>query len=226
MTLSRHRELRADLPLIPRAFLPWRCGEAAAHLSEGTLRWMGYLCVSIQLGTVFGTNFGVGLEPFRGVGGLIRTMALCVAAASAVLLPAVALLVLSLHQLCGALAGRSPWLWSAWRAAIVASASLTGPVLVWALARSLSLAAQPTVKFVGTGKPGWLAALSFNLDLRASALLFFLAWFGVWARARVISAREMRRRPKLVCRSCGYSLEGLKSGRCPECGRLDGWPGL
>ncbi len=60
--------------------------------------------------------------------------------------------------------------------------------------------------------------LVFN-GLRAGALL--IAWlaaaFGVW---RIIRAEKRYRRWVLTnCAYCGYSLEGLTTQRCPECGK-------
>lgn len=65
-----------------------------------------------------------------------------------------------------------------------------------------------------------------QLDLPSLAISSLLWVIGCGVAAGSISAVHMFRRPQLdfpQCPACDYSLQGVKSDRCPECGRqIDG----
>jgi rubrerythrin len=60
------------------------------------------------------------------------------------------------------------------------------------------------------------------LVLLPLAVVFAAAWFLAWTIRRNYQRAVrtvLNERGYPVCMSCGYSLAGLETGRCPECGQ-------
>ena len=67
---------------------------------------------------------------------------------------------------------------------------------------------------IHAGKSIWAPLLGF--------LLFWGVGLGVLAYHWRLFARALYRGTRNVCPRCGYSLKGIRSGVCPECGERVG----
>ncbi len=65
--------------------------------------------------------------------------------------------------------------------------------------------------------PGWVVAVIWGIGFPA----YFLTWWCVTWRPllRDYLRKELQRQDAPLCPTCGYSLRGLVTPRCPECGR-------
>lgn len=93
------------------------------------------------------------------------------------------------------------------------------PLLVWAPLAVLARVADPSFD-LGTGKPAWAQYAALRLLAAPWGVLPFLAFIAalVSRAARHIPAAARREASGRACGACGYTLVGLDSTRCPECG--------
>jgi hypothetical protein len=74
----------------------------------------------------------------------------------------------------------------------------------------------PVVFPPGTRPPVWLPT-----DIKYSGLLcnIIFLWIMVWfAYSSFVTIRSFIRKRRLQCVRCGYSMQGISSSKCPECG--------
>ncbi len=99
------------------------------------------------------------------------------------------------------------------RSILLAPLPLFFPAIIWGVCHALSVIGTSTVR----GSPGWANFPLFG----ALGAIGLLPLFAIVAYGMILWSARVSMRLKLdptLCRACAYSLRGLTSTQCPECG--------